>query len=643
MNGITYYRLKSDYSGDYTKDNALSGSDVDNNFYTLEGRDIKSINVDGKDIVITLYNGNTVKAENVLDFAKNDESLNNKIVNIEFDKVSGVLRVTNSNGTIQNIDGFSSTEIEDVSVATDSTIRGEGLKSSPLGVSSSARTGQYKTVRRFLDSCKGEDLPRFGASMGDRYVTCEKVSDFGYLYDYRAVREIACELKNTGWRIPTKEDWDDLLNAIEPSECDETHCKADKNKFLGKWAGRLLKSTDMWLDPKANDSCSINSGHSCGCGKKEEEETDLNDMCFNYNNTCGCTKESEPVSMCCDSMMEDNHQPLDAYGFRVTPAGYADDGCSYGYFKERAAFWTGTTNQDGTKSYMKRFHFNKSSVYQDVIASNYHLSLRLIKDYDGTNHYDTEEIMDLEYQTLLLPSKSKGKAIWTASNFACGSKSLSPMLPNNGLSLSFTTRYFIHEWDGNKWVRNEIRQGESVVIADAPNGKKLAEYRVIGDKFIDVAEIVHDEVLEEIDESLNNFKEDVEGAIAEVGKMVEVESTERKDKDVEIEAEIAKLKEKVESVTSEVSEKLEKSESNGNKVVDALTKEAADREEAIKNVEKLVDSEREERKAKDAEIEGRLIVKEGSNFDKNTGKLLLKSLNGTNDIDLQLSFNFGEF
>ena len=40
MNGITYYRLKSDYPGDYTKNCALNGTEVDNNFYVLEGRDI---------------------------------------------------------------------------------------------------------------------------------------------------------------------------------------------------------------------------------------------------------------------------------------------------------------------------------------------------------------------------------------------------------------------------------------------------------------------------------------------------------------------------------------------------------------------------------------------------------------------------
>ena len=75
MNGITYYRLKSDYPGDYTKNCALNGSEVDNNFYVLEGRDVKSIAVNGKDIVVTLLNGDTVTATDALDFVKPEYAL----------------------------------------------------------------------------------------------------------------------------------------------------------------------------------------------------------------------------------------------------------------------------------------------------------------------------------------------------------------------------------------------------------------------------------------------------------------------------------------------------------------------------------------------------------------------------------------
>ena len=63
MNGITYYKLKSNYEGDITKNCGLTGQEVDNNFYVLEGRDIKSVTVEDNCIVITLMNGETTAEE----------------------------------------------------------------------------------------------------------------------------------------------------------------------------------------------------------------------------------------------------------------------------------------------------------------------------------------------------------------------------------------------------------------------------------------------------------------------------------------------------------------------------------------------------------------------------------------------------
>lgn len=57
MNAITYFKLKSPYDGDVTKNCALTGLEVDNNFYTLEGRDIQSVELEDGKIVINLMNG----------------------------------------------------------------------------------------------------------------------------------------------------------------------------------------------------------------------------------------------------------------------------------------------------------------------------------------------------------------------------------------------------------------------------------------------------------------------------------------------------------------------------------------------------------------------------------------------------------
>lgn len=686
MNGITYYRLKSDYSGDYTKNCALNGTEVDNNFYVLEGRDVKSISVNGKDIIVTLLNGDNISATGVLDFAKADD-IKSSVINAEFDKLNGVLILTSIDGTVQRIEGFATNENTDFSVSTDNTLCGDGLRNAPLGVAPSAKTGQFKTVKSIINVAEGGTLPVCGNILGDRYVTCEDISDYGYLYDYRAVREIACELKNTGWRIPTKADWDDLLNAVEPCECDKTHESATKNKFLGKWAGKLLKSKTMWRNCDCsgdcgccNDECNCTNNSNCGC---ENDCTCGQDTCFDYSDDpCVGTKESE--SNCkCESNCQGEHQGLDAFGFRVTPAGYADDGCNFGYFKERSAFWTATTDQDNTKAYIKRFQYNKDGVYQDVIPSNYHLSLRLVKDYNGKNYFDVEEIMDMEYPTLLLPSISKGKSIWTSCNFACGNASLCPMLPNNGQGLSYTRHYFINEWNGFKWVRNEMKQGDTVTVAKAPKGKTMVEYRVIGNDLVSVNEMIYNDVIKDVTVITDNLEEKFTERIELVEKSIENEREERLEVERQLWEGINGEVERAQSVEAELWEGIAKEatsreevdnqqwtaienesttrQSEDAKIYEALAHENEDRisvdnqqwtainteieerKAANEALQTAIDNETEERKTKDEEIEGKVLTEEGTEFNPNSGELTLKSAAGTNDIKVQFSFNFGEF
>lgn len=605
MNGITYYRLKSDYPGDYTKNCALNGTEVDNNFYVLEGRDVKSISVNGKDIIVTLLNGDNICATGVLDFAKPDD-VKSSVINVEFDKLNGVLILKSIDGTTQRIEGFATNENTDFSVSTDNTLCGDGLRNAPLGVAPSAKTGQFKTVKSIINIAEGGALPACGNILGDRYVTCEDISDYGYLYDYRAVREIACELKNTGWRIPTKADWDDLLNAVEPCECDKTHESAIKNKFLGKWAGKLLKSKTMWRNCDCSNSCcdccdcnndcgccsndcdcncNCNNKPNCGC---DNDCTCGQDTCFDYSDDpCVGTKECE--SNCkCEKSCQGDHQGLDAFGFRVTPAGYADDGCNFGYFRERGAFWTATTDQDNTKAYIKRFQYNKDGVYQDVIPSNYHLSLRLVKDYNGKNYFDVEEIMDMEYPTLLLPSISKGKSIWTSCNFACGDASLCPMLPNNGQGLTYTRHYFINEWNGFRWVRNEMKQGDSVVVAKAPKGKTMVEYRVIGNDLVSVNEMIYNDVMKDITIVTDNLEEKLTERIDSIEKSIETEREER----LEVERQLW------EGINGET-ERAQKVEAD---LWEGIAKEAAAREEVDTQQWTAIENEGTIRQAEDAKI-----------------------------------------
>ena len=338
-------------------------------------------------------------------------------------------------------------------------------------------------------------------------------------------------------------------------------------------------------DCDCNYNCNCNNKPNCGC---DNDCTCGQDTCFDYSDDpCVGTKECE--SNCkCEKSCQGDHQGLDAFGFRVTPAGYADDGCNFGYFKERSAFWTATTDQDNTKAYIKRFQYNKDGVYQDVIPSNYHLSLRLVKDYNGKNYFDVEEIMDMEYPTLLLPSISKGKSIWTSCNFACGNASLCPMLPNNGQGLTYTRHYFINEWNGFKWVRNEMKQGDTVTVAKAPKGKTMVEYRVIGNDLVSVNEMIYNDVIKDVTVITDNLEEKFTERIELVEKSIENEHEER----LEVERQLW------EGINGEV----ERAQSVEAELWEGIAKEATSREEVDNQQWTAIENESTTRQSEDAKI-----------------------------------------
>ena len=63
MDGLTYYKLKSPYEGDITKNCSLTGAEIDRNNLVLEGRDVKEMHVDGKYLIVTRFNGEQFKVE----------------------------------------------------------------------------------------------------------------------------------------------------------------------------------------------------------------------------------------------------------------------------------------------------------------------------------------------------------------------------------------------------------------------------------------------------------------------------------------------------------------------------------------------------------------------------------------------------
>ena len=680
MNAITYFKLKSPYEGDITKNCALTGSEVDNNFFTLESRDVKSVELKDDKIVVNLMNGEKLTTDNITEDCV-------KGLTIDFDEVNGILTIT-QNGIVQTIKGFATNYNIAEAISVDGTLVGNGLSEKPVGISPVTKTGQYRPVKKIVKITEDERLPH-KPFVGDRFLTVENINDYGYLYNYEGLKKIACTLKEMGseWRIPTKEDWDDMLDAVEPNEDFRNHTDARTNKCLGKFAGKFLKSKEYWKNDEhciddcnsediCVDYCENNCNEECACGKHR--------TC--HPNYCG------EYGSCHHRHRHDN-KGIDKYGFRILPAGYANEAKDYLYFKERAYFWT-ASNHQYRDAYVKIFAYNKSGVLQDVMASDNYMSVRLVKNYNGDNYNECEDILGSVYSTVLMPSIKHGKAIWTSVNMSigdcgCGCKHI---LPNDGQGMEYVKKYFINEWTGKEWLKKELLDGESVVVIEEGNknsndklDKAYTEYRNVNGELVDVASLIYNNVITTITPKIKDIETNIENLNEKIDNEIERSAT----KDAELEGAINVLEEKIEKNIQdihELNEHLAQTDANiatvnenlvtaintinqnvadgFNTINSAIEAERQIRAEKDTELENAINTEKEERiadvqalqeedvrinekidalEAKDTEIEAQLLTQEGTEFNKNTGILTLKSKGGTNDVQVQFNFNFGTF
>ena len=503
MNGITYFKLISPYVGDVTKNCGLTGNEVDNNFFVLEGRDIKSVEVVGDALNITLMNGQVISDPDAFRTFTRD-------FDVSFDKETGKLKVS-YNGIVKEFTiavPQDCPEVEQFILHSDTTLVGDGTLAEPLGISPLYFPGRYRPVLRFIDTTNGESLPT-GAASGDRYLVKEMVSAYGDLYDYDGVTQIQCDLNSisSDWRVPTKEDWDDMLNAIEPLEY-RNHEDPSCNKYLGGWAGKYLKSSKFWKENTTSISGDTTGDNSSSSSSNTGVTTTGCGCCNCNHNGNDCSPIFYGTEGCCN-MSTDNMTSagIDKFGFGIIPSGYADDGGMYAYLAERGAFWTSTKMPGCASAYMKRFEYNKSTVFQDIISTNYYLSLRLIKNYTGDNFYGRETILGDAYDTILMPSLKNGSQVWTAVNVAFTGNRYHAITPNVGEDSTLVTRYYIAEWDGEKWITNNFNEGEIVTILNAPNGDYAIDYKLINGELVSLSDQLTQDFLDNVNERLDGIEE----------------------------------------------------------------------------------------------------------------------------------------
>ena len=468
MKGLYFYKLNSPYSEDVTKNCKLTINEIDSNFLSLKDEDIASAEFDkkSKSLVLTRNNGEQLIVDlsdvtydlNVETSCSADEGAS---ITISYDGADGNKTVTFDH--IVTVDNLRSVIGSDLltKVITDGTLKGDGTISSPLGLSGTEKSGMIAPVKGRLDLTKGGKLPEV-AKLGTRYITIEYVNDYGYLYNGEALAKIteSLEKEGKGWRVPTKADFDVLLNSIEP--CDyQNHNSAKCHIDLGLVAGKYLKTECGWL---GEPDCECTStAPMTGCSVQDQvssEDTDYVEGEQNIEIT------DEP------NLNPESYQGVDKYGMGILPSGNAIldafNRPQANYFKEKTFFWTSThvhgdIDQD---VYVKVFDWNKTIVSQAAECPSPYYSVRLVKDYDGSNYFDSEYIDGVLYKTILFP---KSRQVWLATNYAKNEgfeTSGVPMITdvNNGEVLEKRKALFVNEWNGEYWEKRALNEGETVVV-----------------------------------------------------------------------------------------------------------------------------------------------------------------------------------
>lgn len=680
--GLYFYKLVSPYKEDITKNCKLTVNEVDSNLLNLKDEDIATGEFDKKSNTLKLVRNNGeiigvdlsplmndgLKLENyhfagtdscsgdctdknVFDFkyTTKDKDANGdpieKKFKIEFSDVDGKLWVTDSDNNKHLIGTFETEKTKKNNkdnqylkeVITDGSILGNGKNGDPVRLNPTEKSGYYSPAKTLIDTrnATGSGLP-VNPCKGDRYVTLSCGTNAGRLYNMNGVKELEAKLK-AGWRIPTKQDWDNMLNAIEPCQYqnhNDIHCHVQ----LGKLAGKQLKSTECWNKTAMSGTPS--------------------DDTYLYDDKVA---EEKPISP----------EGTDKYGFNIFAGGYGvDKNEDIIKFNKEGKYWTSsqTIKGEGFDYYVKMFQYNKSGVIQITECPEHFLSLRLVKDFNGSNNYGAENIGGNTYKTVLLPSLNTehGFTVWTATNIN------EDVTDDNELEYNEFYKdcagckptYILHEWDGKMWTHKIMVEGDTIVIHDPVTKDDFidSEYRIVDGKLVNTNQ-----------QAFNNILEKTTPLINLVKSALETETEERKNADEVLKAETDNLENKL---TEEISTR-EKSISDVRKDVesiseyvinetdnlkDALANEVNKRTEGDKTLLDSINGEKERALQAEEELRTKLaekwedrdkiegsIPQGGEYIVYSNGKTVIPSKDqtsekkGSNNITLLFNANFGKF
>ena len=629
MKGLYFYKLVSPYSEDVTKNCRLTVNEIDGNFLNLKDEDIKSAEFDceAKVLTLTRNNGETLQA----DMSCAWQGLTSNF-DVTFEDSgctgSGVLKFTwDEDGetyestitglvTKDNIGNYVMTE-----AITDGTIIGNGRDGNPLSLNPVEQTGHYRPVIDLKDMTNGESLPT-NNELGDRYLTLEKIDDYGHLYNIKGVEELEAKLSN-GWRIPTKADWDNMLNAIEPCAY-RNHQSHDCHVELGKIAGKELKTANDWpFDPATS------------------AVTDDTKYLFDE-----VVPSEKPI----------NTKGTNKYGFSALPGGFAyEKGGQIQKFGEYASFWTSAQTTDASSDYYaKTLLFNKHGVWQSAECPFDYRSVRLVKDYDGSNARESAYIGGKYYEEVLLPSmNSEHKfAIWTKTNVDIEVSDQNQIKYDESYNTKAHNVYVINEWTGEDWERKIMPEGGVIVINNEQcrtlNGKEFqydedTEFRLVKGELKATDELVFDKVWEKIGAIIlninNKISAETEARIAADDALSGAIETEKQQRIATDEALSG-------TIETEKQQRIATDEALSGAITDvsnALDTEINRAKEAESGLSDAIKAEETRAKAEEGRIKG-LIHQGGLRTIPANGSVVIPSYDGNEKHNITLNFdgNFGE-
>lgn len=681
--GLYFYKLVSPYKEDVTKNCKLTVNEVDSNLLNLKDEDIANGEFDKKtntlkltrnngdvigiDLASLMNNGITLddyhfagtgsctgdctdKNSFGFKYTTNDKDENGNPVEkkfkIEFSDVDGKLWVTDSDNNKHLIGTFETDKTKKAEkvenkylreVITDGSILGNGKSGDPVRLNPTEKSGYYSPAKSLIDTRNdnGSGLP-VNPCKGDRYVTLSCSSSAGRLYTMDGVKEIESKLK-AGWRIPTKQDWDNMLNAIEPCQYqnhNDIHCHVQ----LGKLAGKQLKSTECWNKTATSGTPS--------------------DDTYLYDDKVA---EEKPISP----------EGTDKYGFNVFAGGYGvDKNEDIIKFNKEAKYWTSsqTIKGEGFDYYVKQFQFNKSGVIQITECPEHFLSLRLVKDFNGSNNYGAEVIGGNTYKTVLLPSLNTehGFTVWTAANINEDVKDENELIYNEFYKdcAGCKPTYILHEWDGNMWTHKVMVEGDTIVIHDPISKDDFvdSEYRIVDGKLINTNQQAYNDILSRTTPLINLVKSALETETEERKNSDEALKEKSDNLEKKLDKEISDREDGIKDVRKDLEAVAEHVINETDDIKDALAKEITKRTEGDKALTDAITEERDRAKAVEEELRTGLaekwenrdkiegsILKGGDYIVYSNGKTEIPSKDqtdekkGSNNITLTFNANFGKF